>query len=179
MVRGIDDLLAAFRIVRGSVPSARLRLLLIPTAELPDILAAIDRARLGASVEVSTEPVIDLSFELAGAHVGVWPFKFDYTTSPPAMALAEAMAVGLPVVSTNVTCVRSIASDGHNASLVEAGDVRGLAGSILALVRDRELWQQRAEAGVHTIRFDASWDTAAARTESAYRIAVEPTLVTA
>ena len=28
--------------------------------------------------------------ELADAHLGVWPFKFDYVTSPPAMAVAVA-----------------------------------------------------------------------------------------
>ena len=156
-----------------------MRLLLIPTPELPAVLEAIDRARLGASVEVSTAPVADLALELAGAQVGVWPFKFDYTTSPPAMALAEAMAVGLPVVSTDVTCVRSIARHGDNASLVGAGDVRNLARSILDVVRDRALWQQRADAGLHTIEFDASWATAAAHTATAYGVAVDTRLVTA
>ena len=50
----------------------------------------------------------DLLAELAAAQVGAWPFKFDYTTSPPAMAVAEALSVGLPVVATEVGCVRAV-----------------------------------------------------------------------
>ena len=56
----------------------------------------------------------DLLAELAAAQVGTWPFKFDYTTSPPAMAVAEAMSVGLPVVATDVACVRAVLEPGVN-----------------------------------------------------------------
>ncbi len=109
-VRGLDTLLAAFPLVRQRVPGARLRLLLIPRPELPAILhraAAADTAG-AAAIEVVTGAVPDLLAELAAAQVGTWPFKFDYTTSPPAMAVAEAMSVGLPVVPpTWRACARS------------------------------------------------------------------------
>jgi alpha-maltose-1-phosphate synthase len=168
MVRGIDTLLEAFRLVLRSVPTARLRLLLIPTAELRDVLRAVDVAGLGNRCEVSTLPVPDLESALAEATVGVWPFKFDYTTSPPAMALAEAMAVGLPVVSTPVTCVRAIARDGENAALVPVADERRLADAIVRLVTDRAEWTRLSSAGLETIRHEASWDAAAAATCAAY-----------
>jgi glycosyltransferase involved in cell wall biosynthesis len=168
MVRGIDTLLDAFPLVLKAVPSARLRLLLIPTAELPDVLAAVAAAGLGDSCDVSTEPVRDLEAALADAQVGVWPFKFDYTTSPPAMALAEAMAVGLPVVSTPVTCVRAVARHGDNAMLVRVADEHALADAIVRLVTDRSEWQRLAWAGLSTIEHEASWDAAAATTRGAY-----------
>lgn len=174
MVRGIDTVLAAFRIVRAQVPGARLRLLLIPTAELPLVERAIGAAGLGDSCEVTTSPVADLSAELAAAQVGVWPFKFDYTTSPPAMALAEAMAVGLPVVATDVTCVRSIARHDDNALLVPVAAPLALADAIVSLIRDPDRWQRLAAAGIHTIEQEASWDAAAERTAEAYGLALEP-----
>jgi glycosyltransferase involved in cell wall biosynthesis len=113
-------------------------------------------------------PVADLEAALADATVGVWPFKFDYTTSPPAMALAEAMAVGLPVVSTPVTCVRAVARDGENAALVEVGDDRSLADAIVRTIGDRCEWERLSAAGLTTISTEASWDVAAASTAAAY-----------
>jgi alpha-maltose-1-phosphate synthase len=168
MVRGIDTLLDSFPRVLQMVPNARLRLLLIPTAELPDVLSAVHAAGLGDACEVSTEPVADLEAALADAQVGVWPFKFDYTTSPPAMALAEAMAVGLPVVSTPVTCVRAVARQGDNAALVPVADERALADAIVRVLTDRTEWQRLAWAGLRTIEQDASWDAAADTTRRAY-----------
>jgi glycosyltransferase involved in cell wall biosynthesis len=168
MVRGIDTLLDAFPHVLRRVPDARLRLLLIPTAELRDVLRAVDAAGLGDRCDVSTLPVPDLEVALAESTVGVWPFKFDYTTSPPAMALAEAMAVGLPVVSTPVTCVRAVARDGENARLVPVGDERRLAEAIVHLLLDRAEWDRLSTAGLETIRTEASWDAAAASTVAAY-----------
>ena len=104
------------------MPDARLRLLLIPRAELPEILERAGAAALADALEVVTEPVPDLAAELAAAQVGAWPFLFDYTTSPPAMAVAEAMTVGLPVVSTDVACVRAAVRDECDGLFVPAGD---------------------------------------------------------
>jgi alpha-maltose-1-phosphate synthase len=170
-VRGIDVLLRALPLVRQVVPDARLRLLLLPTVELPSVLQQVHRSGLGGAVEVTTTAVGDLADELAAAQVGAWPFKFDYTTSPPAMAVAEAMAVGLPVVSTPVACVRAVAEDGRNADLVPVGDHRALAVAIAALLTDRERWTARAAAGLATVRGSASWAAAARVVADAYATA--------
>ena len=167
-VRGIDTVLDALPLVQIAHPSVRLRLLLIPTPELPAVLARIEAAGLGDAVEVVTEPVADLTAELAAAQVGTWPFKFDYTTSPPAMAVAEAMAVGLPVVSTPVACVRSVATEGHGAHLVPVGDHRALASAINSLLGDEAHWQEQADAGVRVIERSSGWEAAAAVTIAAY-----------
>lgn len=172
-VRGIDTLLEAFPSVLDAVPGARLRLLLLPTAELPMVLERIATSGLADAVEVRTDPVADLADELAAAQVGVWPFKYDYTTSPPAMALAEAMAVGLPVVSTPVACVRSIATDGRNASLVPVGDAAALASAITALLTDPALWASRAVEGLATVADHHNWERASAATAATYAASVE------
>ena len=164
-VRGLDTLLAAFPAVRERVPGARLRLLLIPRPELPAILA---RAGTAEAVEIRTEPVPDLLAELASAQVGTWPFKFDYTTSPPAMAVAEAMSVGLPVVGTDVACVRAVLDPDVNGLAVPPANPRALAAALVRLLSDEATWQRFAEAGVRSVRDRLGWDRAAAVTAQAY-----------
>lgn len=167
-VRGIETLVEAFERVAGDVPDARLRLLLIPTPDLEAVLDRVRRSPRVASIEVRTEPVTDLGAELADAQVGAWPFLFDYTTSPPAMAVAEAMAVGLPVVATEVGCVQSIANDGIDTDLVPAGDAGALADRIVGLLRDPRLWASRSAAARATIAREASWSSAVDVMRQAY-----------
>ncbi|MFI5935893.1 glycosyltransferase family 4 protein [Actinoplanes sp. NPDC051494] len=166
-VRGLDTLLAAWPTIRERVPGARLRLLLIPRPELPAILA---RAGSAADVEVVTEPVQDLLAELAAAQVGTWPFKFDYTTSPPAMAVAEAMSVGLPVVATDVACVRAVLEPGVNGIAVPPARPAALADAIAGLLRDELGWHRYAEAGLRSVRDQLGWDRAAEVTARAYAL---------
>jgi alpha-maltose-1-phosphate synthase len=164
-VRGLDTLLAAWPAVRRRVPDARLRLLLIPRPELPLIL---DRAGTLEGVEVVTEPVPDLLAELSAAQVGTWPFKFDYTTSPPAMAVAEAMSVGLPVVATDVACVRAVLEPGVNGLAVPPARPGALADAIANLLRDELTWRRFSAAGLKSVRDKLGWDRAADVTARAY-----------
>ncbi|GIJ46569.1 hypothetical protein Val02_34550 [Virgisporangium aliadipatigenens] len=164
-VRGLDTLLAAWPEVRRHVPRATLRLLLIPRPELPDILR---RAGGTEAIEVVTEPVPDLLAELANATVGTWPFKFDYTTSPPAMAVAEAMSVGLPVVATDVACVRAVLEPNVNGIAVPPAQPGALARGIVRLLTHEPTWRRYAEAGVESVRHRLGWDRAAEVTAEAY-----------
>jgi len=53
--------------------------------------------------------------------------------------LVEAMACGLPCVSTDVSCVPEILADGENGYLVSPGDAEGLARALGSLSDDGEL----------------------------------------
>jgi glycosyltransferase involved in cell wall biosynthesis len=168
-VRGIDTLLECFPAVLQHVPDARLRLLLIPRPELDALLERARATGLGAALDVVTDPVPDLLGEMAAAQVGAWPFKYDYTTSPPAMAAAEALAVGLPVVATDVACLRAVVQAGVTGEVVPVGDPVALAGALVALLRDEALWQRYAQAGPRWVGEHLSWDGMAATTATAYR----------
>ena len=167
-VRGIDTLLEAFPLVLDAVPDARLRLLLIPRPEMADILRTAGTTRLGSSLDVVTEPVPDLLDELAGAQVGVWPFKFDYVTSPPAMAVAEALSVGLPVVATDVACIRAVVRPGVDGVIVPPADARSLAQGIIGLLRNDATWARYAAAGPVAMAERFGWEHAAEVTDEAY-----------
>jgi starch synthase len=175
-VRGIDTLLDAFPIVRQWVPGAVLRLLLVPRPELASIVDRIAVANrhpdVDGAIEVVTEPLRDLLGEFAAAQVGTWPFKFDYTTAPPAMAVAEAMSVGLPVVATDVGCVRAVLEPGVNGVAVPPAQPVKLAAAIVRLLRDKDSWQRYADAGVTSVRERLGWARAAEATAHAYTTAM-------
>jgi glycosyltransferase involved in cell wall biosynthesis len=66
-------------------------------------------------------------------------------TSP--MVIAEAMAVGVPVVATRVGGVPSLVEEGVTGSLVEVGDVEALAARIVDVLADPDLRAARGRAG--------------------------------
>jgi colanic acid/amylovoran biosynthesis glycosyltransferase len=53
--------------------------------------------------------------------------------------LIEAMATGIPVVSTPVTGIPELVTDGENGLLVPERDVAALAKALEALIQDRDL----------------------------------------
>ena len=177
-VRGIRTLIDAFPAVVAAVPDARLRLLLIPRPELDGLVAHAAASPVSGSIDVVTEPITDLLGELANAQVGTWPFLADYTTSPPAMAVAEAMAVGLPVVSTPVACVRSVMRPGIDGLAVPPGDARALGAALIRLLSDATEWDRLSAAGREAVSH-LTWDRAAEATAAVYARAGAPRLTSA
>lgn len=61
--------------------------------------------------------------------------------------LMEAMACGLPAVSTNLVGIPDLIKDGETGLLVEPGDVEALAGALARLAEDPALRRRLAVAG--------------------------------
>jgi len=70
--------------------------------------------------------------------------------------LVEAMAAGLPVVSTRVSGIPELVQDGVNGLLVLSEDPHALAEAMLRLTKDPALRERLAAAGAATVanRFD-------------------------
>ena len=63
------------------------------------------------------------------------------------MTLIEAMAVGLPIISTRVGGVEEVIEDGKTGLLAPRGDDAALAEKVLHLLHDGSLRRQMGEFG--------------------------------
>jgi glycosyltransferase involved in cell wall biosynthesis len=88
--------------------------------------------------------------------------------------LMEAMACGVPVVTTGVSGITELVRDGVNGLIVEPDRPTDLADSLHRLIKDPELARHLAERGRSTVseRFDAT--TAAARMASLLTVTEQP-----
>ncbi|WP_169978991.1 glycosyltransferase family 4 protein [Tautonia rosea] len=82
--------------------------------------------------------------------------------------LLEAMASGVPVVSTRVAGIPRLVNDGRSGLLVESGSSESLASSIARLATDPDLRQALAREGLDVIRNHFSFETRMARIRSIY-----------
>jgi glycosyltransferase involved in cell wall biosynthesis len=68
------------------------------------------------------------------------------------IALLEAMAAGLPVVSTRVGSISEVVEEGVNGFLIEPGDHEALAQRIVLLAKNQKLRQLMSKANIEKIR---------------------------
>lgn len=77
------------------------------------------------------------------------------------MVFAEAQAMGLPVASYASGGVPEAVQNGETGLLAAEGDWRSLAGHILELLQNKNLWRQMNAAGPRRVRtlFDLAAQT--------------------
>jgi glycosyltransferase involved in cell wall biosynthesis len=84
---------------------------------------------------------------LAGAYAALLPSEWENLPH----AAVEALAVGTPVLATDVGGVPEVVRDGENGLLVRAGDADGLADAIRRLLGDPELRDRLAAAAAPSV----------------------------
>ena len=82
--------------------------------------------------------------------------------------ILEAMATGLPVVSTNTTGVVDCLRHEGNALLHEPGDVAGLAATIERMILDEPLRRRLAAQALEEARTLYSWPSVAKQIVGVY-----------
>ncbi len=82
--------------------------------------------------------------------------------------ILEAMASGLPVVSTNSVGVIDCLTDGENGLLHEPGDVAGLVAALERLLDEPALRARLAERALSEVRADYSWPVLARNVSAVY-----------
>ena len=166
--RGVEELIAAFTIVRARIPGARLRLLLLP-GPAGERWRAEHGRRPGIDLVVGTQP--DLSAQFAACQVAALPFRIPATITPPLVA-AEAMAAGLPVVATGLSCITPMLRHGVNGAIADDLAPVALADALISVIGQRANWERLSSGARRTIESDWSWLGAARSTREAYRYAL-------
>jgi glycosyltransferase involved in cell wall biosynthesis len=156
--KGPLDLVRAAPAIRRGAPGARLMVLgSDPYGSDPAYTEAVI-----ASPEVEHHPWIDNAPGLM-RHLDV--LVLPSHREPFGTVLAEAMAVGTPVVATRVDGLPEVVSDGVTGRLVAPGDPDAIATAVLEVLARRE--EMGRAAREHARRFDA--DDYSRRVESLLR----------
>lgn len=140
--KGVYEFVEAARRVREAHPNARFRLLGRPEPHNPTGVRPTECEAWSQSGLVELLPeTLDVRPHLASAHVFVLP-SF-YREGLPRTIL-EAMAVGRPVITTDMPGCREPVAPGETGLLVPARDAGALAGAMMALADNRPLLEQMA-----------------------------------
>lgn len=131
--KGHDVLLDAFAAVRRNVPDARL--VLVGEGELQDALEARAKS-LGVHGAVHFAGMVeDVWPHLAAADV----FALASESEAYGIAIAEAMAAGLPVVASRVGGIPELVVPGASGELFDPGDRDALAAHLTRLLTEPDL----------------------------------------
>ncbi len=143
-IYAIDQAILAFEVISKKVPEAHL-LIAGSGYELKKLRQLVENLHLDAAVtflgKVDREPMAEL---LRRSDVVLNPTTADNMPN----SVLEALASGVPVVTTSVGGIPYLVKHGETALLVPAGDYDAMASAVLALHSQPELRRQLADNGL-------------------------------
>jgi glycosyltransferase involved in cell wall biosynthesis len=162
--KGIEDLVPAFTELARRRPSLTLTVLggLMPDADLVSDFPPDIRSRV-LTVRATTEEVTTAA-AFARADAFVLPSLFEGTP----LVLIEAMASGLPVVTTATCGMRDVIRDGHNGLLVPIRSPAALVAATERLLADPGLRERVGRAANRDAAEHYTWDLVAAPVSATY-----------
>ena len=157
-LRGLPALLQAVAVVQKEDPAIKLLALSRQrdgelAREQQAIEALVERLGAGpwACIETGFLPREHVIRTLAGCDLVALPFEVVPSDVP--LSVLEAMALGLPVITTDVACLPELVPDGTGLRVPPA-DARALAAALLTLAASRE---QRERLGEQARERALSW----------------------
>ena len=169
--KGLDTLLDALVLLRRERPALRLVHCgrVTEAATFARLREHAERVGLGAAVEWRGHVEAPALRELASR---AWAFAFPSREETQGIALLEALAAGLPAVSSDIPGVTSWLGPDEGALFAPAQDAGAFAARLGALLDDAALRARLGEAGRRAAsRF--TWDAAASRHVELYRALAE------
>lgn len=162
--KGQRYLLEAFQILVRNRPNLVLLVAGRTGNATPDLERLIDREGLGGRVRLLgfRRDVPDL---LAAADVFVFPSLFEGLGG----SVIEAMAMGLPVVASDLPAVREVVDPGRSAVLVPPRDAPRLAGAVAGLLDDPDQAVSFGRAGLRIFDERFQLSASSARMVDLYR----------
>ena len=147
----VNDLLRAFALIRRYAPDAQLRIV-GDGPEHQNLIALAHELEIADAVTLlGAIPDAEVKAEYAHADI----FCLPSVQEGFGIVFLEAMAAGLPVVSTTAAGIPEVVAHGKTGILVPPGDVTSIAGALLVLLSDPELREQYGQAGrERVVRYD-------------------------
>ena len=160
-VKRVRDVVGIFALVHERMPSV-----LVMVGDGPDRVAAEAEAhRLGVERDVFFLGKIDVVAPLlAEADLFLLPTNSESF----GLSALEALASGVPVVSTRAGGIVEVVRDGETGILCSVGDVDGMGEAALSILGDPERWQSMSERGQADARERFSLDEIVSRYERFY-----------
>ena len=155
---GIDDMLDAFKIFVDQTKSDAHLLLVGDGPAREDFEEKARRFGLSDRVHITgMVPHHEVPKWLEGATMAVAPYPQldDFYFSP--LKLYEFLALGLPVIATDVGQIRDVIPHGERGILCPAGSPAALAAAMAELASDRERSRQLGDAGRDWVLEHATW----------------------
>jgi glycosyltransferase involved in cell wall biosynthesis len=152
-IYGLDTAIRAFAIARKAFPDIQLKIAGSGPqgGELESLVEHLGLS--GAVIFLGRLERADIVALYHGAHAMVNPSRVDNMPN----SVLEALACGLPVISTNVGGVPYIVQDGQTAVLVDPDNERQMADAIVELCRDSRLRHRLRENGCRAVA-QYAWD---------------------
>ena len=110
----------------------------------------------------------DIRRKLVGIRGVVLPFRSPFGYAQPPVAVLEAMAAGVPVISTDVGSVGEIIRDGENGFLVPPGDEAAMVDRMTRLWTDDNMHRNMSSNAQASIREHFRLEDQLAKTEELY-----------
>ena len=151
MRKGLPDALRAASLVRRQVPEVRFVFAgsLEPGSHKDTLERACEVAGLEGNVSFPGLVIGDEKLALLSeASIFILP---SYNENLP-VAILEAMAMGLPIVTTLVGGIPDMIKDGSGGFLIQPGDYEALAERIVHLAKDPGLRRRMGQANVARVR---------------------------
>ena len=166
--KGLVHLVEAMAIVRKRVPEARLKI--IGKVLDPEYGEILKRRIIDLALEDCVEMVgFVTDEELRRDFTGCSAFALCSVEESSPVSIAEAMALGKPVVATAVGGIPDLVADGSTGYLVKFGDVQCIADRLTNLLADSELRQRMGAAAKLRANRDFRPSAAARKTIDGYR----------
>ena len=166
--KGHDVFLEAARAVLARAPAARF-LIVGDGIGFDDVRRRVAALGLDAAVRM-TGFRRDIPEVMAALDVLVLP---SLRSEAASQVIAQALAVGTPVVATDIGGSGELVRDGDTGRLVRAGDAGALAAAILDCLADREGARAMARRGQALVQEHHSLDAVMTRTTVVYRELLE------
>lgn len=146
-IYGLDTAIRALALAREAIPAIQLKIAGSgPQGE--ELQRLVDRLGLGSAVvflgRLERQQIVELYHS---AHAMLNPSRVDNMPN----SVLEALACGLPVISTNVGGVPYIVEDGQTAMLVPRDDAQAMAQAVVKLYSDTTLRSQLRDRGCRAV----------------------------